>query len=533
MFAVRRSLATTAALGAVVLTLSACSGGAGGTSAAEPVEGGTATFAVATAFGSFDPNITASAPDARALRQLYDSLVELGPDGELHPWLATDWQISDDGLQYTFSLRDDVVFHDGTPFDAEAVCYNLDRIVAPETASLYAIALIGPYLSCDAIDASTAVVTLSAPYTPFLPNLSTPFLGLVSPTAAEAAGVDGFSAEPVGTGPFRFVSHAADSELVLERNEDYDWAPETAEHQGPAYLEGLTFQIITDATVRLGSLRNGDVQGIGDVPAQEVAGVEQDDTLSYYAQEQSGAAFQYFFNVTRPLLQDTAVRRAIAAAMDIDSALQATYFGAYERATAPLSPPTAGFDEELEPIPFDPEAAADALTAAGWEPGEDGIREKDGERLSISVLEFTPSYDSRLELVEFLRQNLRDVGVELIIDAQGAELADTYASGDYDLVTTSFVAVDPVILSTIYSSASYFDMARIDSLDAKLVQAEQTPAGPERDALYSEIQATAIDEAYSIPGYVGAYRVATATSLQGLGFDAAAYPQFYDAYLAD
>lgn len=530
-----RGLGGTALLAALAVALTACSGAGGGsaTGDAEPVEGGSVTFAVASSFGSFDPNITASATDAQAMRQIYDSLVELDDEGEILPWLAESWEVSDDGLVYTFTLRDDVVFHDGTAFDADAVCYNFDRIVAPETGSLYAIALIGPYESCQAADATTAVITLSTPYTPFLANLSTPFLGMVSPTAAEASGVEGFGTEPVGTGPFRFVSYAADSELVLERNPDYDWAPETAEHEGAAHLEGLTFQIISDATVRLGSVRNGDVQGIGDVPAQEVAGVQEDDTLTYYAPQQSGATFQYFLNTERPLLQDVTVRRAIVAAMDVDSALQATYFGVYERSNSPLSPTTAGYDESIEPLAYDPEQAAEDLTAAGWIPGDDGIRVKDGERLSISVLESTPSYDSRLELVEFLRQNLADVGIELIIDAQGAQMTEIYQAGDYDIATTSFIAVDPVILTTVYSSTSYFDIARVSSLDDQLAQAEQMPAGAERDALYGEIQRTAVEEAYSVPGYVLTYRVATSTQLHGLSFDAAAYPEFYDAYLSE
>ncbi|GAA3666449.1 ABC transporter substrate-binding protein [Microbacterium marinilacus] len=530
----RRRLAAAAMLTAAGTALAGCAGGEapGDAASATPASGGSATFAVSTTFGSFDPNITASAPDARAIRQVFDSLVDLDADGEIVPWLASAWEVSDDGLAYTFTLRDDVSFHDGTAFDAEAVCYNLDRIVAPETASLYAISLIGPYESCEAPDATTAVVTLSAPYTPLLANLSTPFLGIVSPTAAEESGIEGFGTQPVGTGPFRFVSYAADSELVLERNDDYDWAPESAGHDGAAYLDELRFQVITDATVRLGSLRNGDVQAIGDVPAQEVAGVEEDDTLAYHDQKQSGATFQYFFNTTRPLLADAAVRRAITAGLDIDSALLATYFGTYERATSPLSPTTAGYDETVEPVAYDPEQAAADLTEAGWIPGDDGIREKDGQRLSLSALLGSPSYDSRTELTEFLRQNLAEIGVELEINTT-AQVAEVYAAGDYDIVTTSFVAVDPVILGTIYSSASYFGMAKIDALDDQLAQAEQLPPGAERDALYGEIQHAVIDEAYSIPVYVLSFRVATSTSLHGIDFDAAAYPAFYDAYLSE
>jgi peptide/nickel transport system substrate-binding protein len=530
----RKPLRAVVVATAALVVLAGCSPAASssGGAAGEPTEGGDLVYAVANGFGNLDPNVTASAPDAIALRQIFDSLVDL-KDGELVPWLASSWTVSDDGLTYDFTLRDDVTFHDGTPFDAEAVCYNFDRIADPATGSLYAISLIGTYASCEATDATSAVVTLASPYTPFLANLSTPFLGMVSPTAV-AADPASFSVNPVGTGPFSFVSFAADSELSLVRNDDYNWAPEGAEHEGAPYLDSLTFQIIGDATVRAGSLTSGDVDAIDGVPAQQVQTIETDPNLTYKNQVQSGGMFQIFMNTTRPAFQDTDVRVAVAKALDIDSAVNATYFGAYGRATAPLAPTTAGFDEAISPIAFDPEAAAEELDDAGWVVGADGIREKDGVRLSLSYLEFSPSYDSRLELAEFLRANLADVGIELEIKGlPGAQIQELIAADDYDFVTTSFIAVDPDILSTLYQSESYFNFARATQFDAQLAEGQVTPAGDERDAIYSAIQQSVVDEAISIPTYLMAYRVATSSSLGGLGFDAAAYPKLYDAYLSE
>ena len=518
---------------ATMFALAACSpSGSSGDAgdAGEPTEGGDLTYAVVNGFANFDPNVTASAPDAIALRQIYDSLVDL-KDGEIVPWLASAWTVSDDGLSYEFDLRDDVTFQDGTPFDAEAVCFNFDRIVNPDTGSLYAVALIGAYESCEATDATTAVVTLSAPYTPFLANLSTPFLGMVSPTAVEADPAS-FSVNPVGTGPFSFVSFAADSELKLARNDDYNWAPEGAEHEGPAYLDSLTFQIISDATVRTGSLTSGDVDAIDGVPAQQVQTIEANPDLSYLNEVQSGGMFQIFMNSTRPGLEDTDVRVAIAKALDIDSSVAATYFGAYERATSPLAPTTAGFDDSIAPIGFDPDAAAAELDAAGWAIGSDGIREKDGVKLSLSYLEFSPSYDSRLELAEFLKANLADIGVELVIEGLPiAQIQEKIAANDYDFVTTSFIAVDPDILNTLYQSESYFNFSRATAFDDQLAEGQITPSGADRDAIYAGIQQTVVEDAYSIPTYLMAYRVATNSNLGGLGFDAAAYPKLYDAYL--
>lgn len=515
---------------AATVVLAGCSPQDGGGDG-EPTTGGDLVYAVANGPTNFDPNVTASAPDAIAIRQIYDSLVDLR-DGEVVPWLATSWEVADDGREYTFTLRDDVTFHDGTPFDAEAVCFNFDRIVDPAVGSLYAVALIGAYESCEAPDATTAVIRLASPYTPFLANLSTPFLGMVSPTAAAAAEPAEFAVNPVGTGPFRFVSFAVDSELRLERFEDYDWAPAGSEHEGPALLDTLTFQVIGDATVRSGSLTSGDVDVIDNVPAQQVATIESDPTLEYRNEVQGGATFQIFLNTSRPAFSDPAVRVAIAQAMDVDAAVTANYFGAYGRATSPLAPSTAGFDDETAPIAFDAEAAAAALDDAGWTVGADGVRERDGERLSLTYLEFSPSYDGRLELAEFLKANLEEIGVEVeIAGGTGAQLAEAIAADGYDFVTTSFIAVDPDILNTLYQSGSYFNFARVDAYDDRLAEGRAAEPGPERDAVYAELQREIVDEAVSIPVYLMAYRVATSARVGGLAFDAAAYPELYAAYL--
>ncbi|GAB3276573.1 ABC transporter substrate-binding protein [Kineosporia babensis] len=520
---------------AALAVLSGCSAQSSGSAAeATPAPGGSLTYAVSTAFGSFDPNVTASVVDARVLRQVYDSLVDLDAEGTVQPWLASAWEVSDDGLTYTFTLREDVTFQDGTAFDAEAVCYNFDRITDPATKSLYAVSLIGPYDSCSAKDPATAVVTLKNAYTPFLTNLSTPFLGMVSPTAAEASGLADFGSNPVGSGPFRFASYRPNSDVVLERNPGYNWAPESAEHQGEAYLEQLTFQIIADATVRLGSLRNGDVQAADDVPAQQVSTVKQDSSLSYLEQTQSGATYQLFFNTERPGLDDPAVRSALVKAMDLDSAVKATYFGAYQRAAAPLAPGTIGYDESVSSgLSYNAQAAADELTAAGWIPGADGVREKDGQRLELTYMGPSPNYDNRQELAEFLVQNLKDVGVgvdlELLPSAQAFAMME---ANTFDIATTSFVAVDPDILSTLYSSGSIFNFSRTKAFDEDLNQAQTLPAGAEREALYAQIQAEAISGAYSVPVYQLVYRVATSTAVRDIGFDPAAYPKFHDTYLA-
>lgn len=538
----RNAAALAVAVGASVV-LSACGGGGAGPEASTgstPVAGGEAVYAVDSPFSGFDPNVTPAAQDARALRQMYDSVVYLDENRQPQPWLAESFEASADGTTYVFTMKDGIKFHDGTALDAKAFCFNLDRIKNPATASIFAIGLIGPYESC-AADGSTATVKLSTPYAPFLINLSSPFLGIASPTAIEKFGKDQFNINPVGSGPFKFVSYTPNDRIVLEKNTDYAWAPGNAGHKGAAYVDKLTLQIIPDATVRVGSLRNGSVQMIGNVPETEAAAMEKDPTLKFIAQQQSGAPFQLFYNTQKAPFDDPAVRNAVTKAMDIDSAVKALYFGIYDKADSPLSPTTGSYDDSLADLQnFDPEAAKKELDAAGWKVGSDGVRVKNGQRLSVSYLEGAVNREKRQDIAEFVKSNLKDVGAEVNITLQqAAPFQQAVQNSDYDIVGLSLVAADPNVMYSEYHSRflsspgrTQFNFARLSNndVDAKLIAAQQESDQGKRDELYGDLQKTILEEAISVPVYVPTYTAAT-NGLSGLRFDAEGYPIFFDAYL--
>lgn len=527
-----------------LLALAGCAGASGDEGGdaptGEPTPGGEAVFAVDSNFFGFDPNVTPAAQDARVLRQMFDSLLYLDESGELQPWLATEWSASDDGLSYDFTLRDDVTFWDGTPWNAEALCFNLNRIVDPAAGSIYAIGLVGPYESCEVTDEFSATVTLSAPFTAFLNNLTSPFLGMNSPTAAAAADPADYLINPVGSGPFAFESYTPQDRVVLTRNEDYAWAPGNAEHDGPAYLEKLTFQIIADATVRIGSVRSGQVQGIGNVPETEVAAIEGDPSMQFIAQQQSGAPYQLHLNATG-VFGDPLVREAARAALDIDSAVQSLYLGTYERAWGPLSPTTIGYDDSLEgAFEFDPELAAELLDEAGWELGADGVRTKDGQTLTIDYLENTPNREKRQDLATLFEANLEDVGFDVNVEFLAtAEAQTTLQSGAYDIAGLSLVAVDPNVLYQMYDprfiptpGQTGFNMSHTgDPAVTELAAQSQSATGDERLSVVEQLQADVVENVRSIAVYVPTYTLAL-NGLEGLRFDPEGYPIFFDAYVA-
>ncbi len=532
---------------ALALMLSAC--GDGGSDATDPsgtagtsTSGGEVVYAIDTPITSLDPNVTGAAQEARIIRQFTDSLVTLD-DGTIGPWLATSWETSEDGRTYTFGLRDGVTFSDGTAFDAAAVCFNFDRIADPATGSLAAVGLIGPYESCEATDALTAVVTLSAPFVPFLNNMSSSFMGMVSPTAVQELGAAAFALAPVGTGPFVVESYVPNDRVVLTANPDYDWAPDTAGHDGTAYLDTVTFQIISDATVRMGSLRSESVDIVGIVPETEIAAVQSDTSLQFISQSAPGASTQLFFNQESGPLADKAVREAVRSAIDFDGAVTALYFGAFDRAWGPLTPATTGYDPAVEDsFAYDPDEAADLLDSAGWKTGSDGIREKDGERLTLRYIDQDPNREKRQDYAEFIRQNLADVGIEVELAFEAnAPLTEDRTTGSYDLATLSYGSIDPNILSMLYSSTAIptatstgFNLGRFSDpeMDALLTAGQAETDLDARLDIYSQIQQRVIDEVDSVGLYVPAYTVAASTAVTGLTFGADGYPILYDVSVA-
>lgn len=537
---IRGGLVGLAALATVALA--ACSGGnAPAQNNAGPggaTSGGSATFAVDTPFITFDPNVAAAAQDARVMRQIYDSLVALDANRQPVGWLAKSWKVSGDGKTYTFKVRNDVTFQDGSKFDAAAVCFNLDRIVDPKSASIYAISLVGPYDSCKATDATTAVVKLKTPYAPFIYNLSSPFLGMVSPKSAKEMSLADFAQHPVGSGPFKFSSYTPNDRIVLVKNPGYKWGPSTAKHTGPAHLDKLTFQIIPDATVRVGSLRNGSVQAVGNVPENQAAVIKKDPSLTFYAQAQSGSPFQLNFNTSHAPLNDPAVRRAIRQGMDIGSAVKALYFGVYQRAWGPLSPTTSGYDKSLQnSFSYDPAAAKKALDDLGWKVGAGGVREKNGKQLSLTYIESAPNREKRQDIAQFMKDNLKAIGVKVnVVLQQSAPLQTTLQKGDYDIAGLSLVSVDPNVLYSLYSPQfipkpghSGFNFTHVDDkqLSADILKAQQEGDPSARNQLYAQIQQKIVDQALSVAVYVPTYTVAI-NGITGLRFDAEGYPVLYD-----
>jgi peptide/nickel transport system substrate-binding protein len=505
----------------------------------KPVAGGELVFAfdgAAITQFALDPHKSAFAPHHRVIRSLFDSLVVALPEHRFGPWLARSWEVAADGKSYTFHLRDDVKFHDGTRFDAEAVKFNFDRIKDPANA-FFGVSDIGPYDSTVVVDDFTARVQFSQPYAPFLANLSKSSLGMVSPAAARQYG-DQFPFHPVGTGPFRFKSLEPGTEIVLERNADYRWAPEGAGHQGPAWLDRLTFKNVPEEATRVAVLQNGQAGAVDLVPPQNLAAFRSSEDFHVVSGELLNHNYSLYLNVLREPWSDPRVRQAFKLSLDLDAAVRTIYLGTLARAWSPLSPSILGYDRSLEGSWHpDRAAAARILDELGWKVGPDGVRVKDNHRLSIVVLDTQGNREKRLDLLTVLRRQLRDSGFDLRIDSQpGGTYTAKVAAGDYDLLGGSLFAPDPDVLRRIHSPGfrSIGSVSKVDDPDLnRLLEAGYRELDPaKRVEIYAQAQHLILDKTYSIPVYVLLYNVASAARVRGISIDVHGFPLFYDAWLA-
>ena len=193
---------------------------------------------------TLDPRITQSRHEEMLIVNMFDQLIAADANGNMYPGLAKSWEVSNDGLHYTFSLRDDVTFHDGTKFNAAAVKATFDSIVDPETGSQGAVDILGPYASSDVVDEYTVRVNYNRRYGSALTAFTETELSIVSPTALNDLGNEGFGMAPVGTGPFIFKSWEANKKVEMVKNPDYNWAPEYMDGSGPSKVDNLTYRLI-------------------------------------------------------------------------------------------------------------------------------------------------------------------------------------------------------------------------------------------------------------------------------------------------
>jgi peptide/nickel transport system substrate-binding protein len=482
--------------------------------------GGTLTYALGFDLdGTMDPGVTLFDSTIRVTLNICEPLVWMPTATDIVPGLAESWDVSTDGLEYTFHLRQGVTFHDGTPFNAEAVQFTFDRIVeadkvtaeggTPDPEKMIVAGQshdqIGTYDHSEIIDDNTIKMVLSQPFTPFLSGLNG-YLGIVSPTAVRTMGLAEFARAPVGTGPYKFKEWVEADHITIERNPDYNWGSSFFKHPGAAYFDEIIYKIIADPAVRTGTLISDETQYIDEIDPLQLEDLQSNGDLTLIDQGQPGSGRVLLVNYARPdrPVADLVVRQALEYAVDKDAFNQSAFAGQNSPAASPLMKVTFGYDPATEQMySYDKAKAESLLEEAGWVKGDSDIREKDGQPLEL----YFPIIDRPTDnaMATFLQGAFREIGIDMTVEPmeRGRYTQTWKEENNYDFSFMWFSYADPDVLRTIFYSKNIgaFNRGQYNNpeVDTMLEKAAASSDPEERKDLYAQVQKQVLEDAVVIP----------------------------------
>jgi peptide/nickel transport system substrate-binding protein len=502
---------------------------------ADAQAGGTLVLGLDQEPPTLDPHASPSAVTYQIIASVTESLAHKAADGKLVPWLAESWTTAKDGRSVTFKLRRDVKFHDGTPFNADAVKFNFDRIVDPKFKAGGSRAQLSGYAASKVLDEFTVQVSFETPYAPFLTYAAAGTLSMVSPKAVKETG-DQVHTRPIGTGQFMVKEYVAKDHATMVRNAGYNRKAPWSDRSGPAQLETVVWKFIPEAGTRVTTLESGETHGVYNVPAQSLPRLEKNTALRLEKAPWPGVPRIWLLNITRPPMDDVRVRRAINYAIDKEAFLATVYKGTALKANAPLTALMLDDPSLKQAYPFDPTKAKALLGEAGWQPGGDGIRTKGGQRLEIvlNAIEYGGGADPTAQIIQ---ASLQEVGVDVKIKAQARPpwYEDNYRCATHGPVMF-LRATDPDGVFSLFHSSlvgANFNWSCVKNakLDGLLEQGRRESDPAKRRAIYLSIAQLALDEALTVPLVDELSVWAFRSGVQAVKYNFNAYPILGDATL--
>jgi peptide/nickel transport system substrate-binding protein len=510
--------------------------------AAEPAHGGNLSFVHLQRLDSLDPNINSATNAAHIMGQIYDPLVWQPEPGVFEPGLAERWEVSPDGLTYTFWLRQDVVFHDGEPFTAHDVTAMFDRILDPANRSLQAPRLEF-FEGAEALDDHTVRMTFNEPDNAFISNLSEVAFSPPSRASVERLG-DAFTMAPVAAGPFRFQRWVDDNTLVLERNPDYHWGPDFMANQGSPYLDTVTYRIVEEPATRVIALESGEAHIINGPAEADIQRLSANPSFGFDSIVGPGMPQVLQMNVERPPFDDILVRRAVLHAVDVETLVDVIFFGAHPVGTGPFTSSLWGYWDGVEEAgyEYDLERAEQLLDEAGWIMNSaTGIREKDGATLTVRHV--TPTSTHHRRISEYVQASLQEIGFDYQVEAMAqAATGVRFAAGDYEMGRGSLSGTDPsriafmIFHSTQILEGAQYNRSRIadDVLDDLITRAAVETDPDARLELYKEFQERVLELAVIIPIYESTVtHIYRADEVNGLHVNVLGRPYLQDVWLTN
>ncbi len=468
--------------------------GAAKPAAGNPSHGGTLTWGQWDRNDVIDPATASGASALEVIGQVLDSLVVMDADQKIYPALASKWLVEDDSKKYTFTLRDDVKFHDGSLLEAMTVKRNWERILDPATKAAGVVGLLGPIDKIEAPDPRTLVVTFSEANPLFLPAVWRQYFGVMSGKLLDSLKPGEQVQTLIGSGPFKHTGRTQDGAVMLEANPDYAWGAEILKNRKAPYLQSIRLRTIAEDATRVATLESGESLVIDEVSEPDYARLKSDARFKFIEAPRRGLALGFFINVDKAPTDDLAVRQAMNYGVDRKTIVDRLFFGVHKPTVGPLAAGVWGrWDGAEQLFGFDAKKAAQILDDAGWliKPGAGGIREKGGQPLSVVLATFRSPWT---ELAEILQSQYRAIGIDLQVQKmERGPYLDFTRAYQHNLCASAGTNIDPDELRLRYHSknrpATNFANLHDDQLDALLAKgAQQALDSDERRQTYEAAQ---------------------------------------------
>ncbi|ATX87946.1 TIGR04028 family ABC transporter substrate-binding protein [Klebsiella aerogenes] len=521
--------------------------GAFSVSAAQtPLKGGTLIYLEQQPHTNLYPPAGGFYPNGGILNQITDKLTWQNPETlAIEPWIAESWSSNDEKTEYTFKLRPGVTFSDGTPLDANAVAKNFDTYgLGNKALRLPVSEVINNYDRSEVIDPLTVKFYFKKPSPGFLQGTATIGSGLVSlSTLARSFEALGDARNIIGSGPFTVKDEKPGRELTLVARKDYQWGPKNLAQQGPANLDGITYIVTPEDSVRIGALLAGQAGFIRQVQAYDEKQAT-DQGFNIYAAPTRGVNDSLSFRPDNPLVADLRVRQALLHATNAKQVVETLFSPNYPQASSVIARTAAGYVDLSDKLAFDQQKAKQLLDEAGWTPGADGIRQKAGQRLALTVYESLPQPQNK-EVLQLVAQQWRQVGVALSVKAgdAGSRVLDNLDPLKTPLTVSEVGRADPDVVKSMFfpanrdallqqgGSSDKVKTFRDDKLNALLTAISAEVDAQKRLQLTGDAQRYLLDNAYVIPIFEEPQVFAGAPWVKGVRFEAVGRPSFYGAWL--
>lgn len=472
----------------------------------KPQKGGSVTVGVTDEPNSLDPHNTGEAAANIIMGNIGASLVFQNPETkEFEPYLAKEWKTSKDGLTWTFKLRKGVTFHNGKPLTAEDFVKTYKRA---KESNQVASSNLKEVKSITAPDKYTLVLKLKQPFAPLLQYLSDP--GWLQPLPAETLAKKGeqFGRNPVGVGPWKFKEWKNGQSITLVRYENYNWAPEYFKNQGAVYPKELVYKFITETQTKLAALESGTIDIAAEVPANEIKKYKEGDGYNVLERPRNGLGLFTVFNMENSHLENIEVRKAINYAVNKEAMVKSILFGEGEVAYGPLPSSFFGYDPSVEEYAYhyNVEKAKELLESAGYVTGDDGIYQKNGNKLELDLM--TKAGDTAwTQAATLVQAMLKQVGIKVnVVSRQWGTLLDSATKHQFDMTLMGYTYTDPDVLSLFLRSTEADGGLNLGSvkdtkLDKLLQEGRSTVNQEQRKEVYAKLQKHIVENAYWAPLY--------------------------------